>query len=216
MDPTLEPGAMPSSGKMTTQLEPTLYLASKSSRRRELLEQIGVKVAVVSVDVPELREQGELPAQYVQRLAYDKAQTGADAVSGFDRPLPCLGSDTIVVIENQVLEKPKDQADGVAMLLALSGKTHQVMTAVSVATQAKQGMRLSITDVTFRHISESEAVAYWQSGEPADKAGGYGIQGLGAVFVRELKGSYTGVVGLPLYETKALLDEFNVPVWQLL
>lgn len=191
-----------------------LYLASQSPRRRELLAQIGVKVAVLSVDVAEQREVGESPAQYVQRLAYDKAMAGAKLAATQPRSLPCLGSDTIVVIENRVLEKPRDEEDGVAMLLALSGQTHQVMTAVAVATEAKQLMRLSVTDVTFREISRAEAIEYWRTGEPADKAGGYGIQGLGAVFVRELKGSYTAVVGLPLFETKTLLDAFEVPVWQ--
>lgn len=189
-----------------------LYLASQSPRRRELLAQIGVKVAVLSVDVAEKREQGESPAQYVQRLAYDKALAGARHTDSYG--LPCLGSDTIVVVDNQVLEKPVDEQHAIAMLGVLSGRTHQVMTAVCVATEEKQLIRLSVTDVTFRSIDEDEARAYWRSGEPADKAGGYGIQGLGAVFVRELKGSYTGVVGLPLFETKALLDEFDVPVWQ--
>lgn len=193
-----------------------LYLASKSPRRRELLAQIGVKVAVLSVDVAEQRQVGESPAQYVQRLAYDKAMAGAKLAATQAQCLPCLGSDTIVVIDNHVLEKPRDVSHGVEMLLALSGHTHQVMTAVAVATETKQQMRLSVTDVTFREISRDEAVEYWHSGEPADKAGGYGIQGLGAVFVRELRGSYTGVVGLPLFETKALLDAFEVPVWRKL
>lgn len=178
-----------------------IYLASQSPRRRELLAQIGVDYELVSVDVEESRQPDESPETYVQRLSRDKAQAGARVKSD----LPVLGADTIVVLENQVLEKPADKLDGINMLMALSDTTHQVMTAVSLTFQGCTETALSTTVVSFRNISRQEAEAYWATGEPADKAGAYGIQGLASVFVREIKGSYSGVVGLPLFETSQLL-----------
>ncbi len=188
-----------------------LYLASQSPRRRELLTQIGVRFTTLSVDVPEQRREGETPEFYVTRLAQDKAQAGA----GVKQDKPVLGSDTIVVLNGKVLEKPASAEEGITMLLALSGQVHQVMTAVCLHHNGREQVRLNTTSVRFRSIQLQEAQRYWRTGEPADKAGGYGIQGLGAVFVDSINGSYSAVVGLPLLETSQLLHVFRIPVWQL-
>lgn len=201
---------------MKPQDPPSLYLASQSPRRRELLQQIGVLHSVVSAQVPEVPRTQELPSDYVQRLAREKAEAGLETVKGLALvPRPVLGADTIVVINNDILEKPQSPEHAADMLRKLAGTTHQVMTAVTLLSDHKCEIKLSITDVVFRAISELEIAAYWASGEPCDKAGGYAIQGLGAVFVQEIRGSYTGVVGLPIEKTVLLLDEFAVPYWQL-
>ncbi len=186
-----------------------IYLASQSPRRRELLEQIGVSYDVLSVNVEECQQSSEAATDYVQRLSLEKALAGAALVS--DRPV--LGADTIVVLGDDVLEKPLSEDHAVAMLLRLSGHTHQVMTAVSLVFQAQQRTSINVTSVTFRAISDAEARRYWLSGEPKDKAGAYGIQGLGAVFVEHIEGSYSSVVGLPLFETSTLLADFGVSMW---
>lgn len=183
----------------------SIYLASQSPRRRELLAQIGVSHEVVRVDVEECQARGELAADYVRRLSLDKAKAGA----ALKQDKPVLGADTIVVLDGQVLEKPASEDEAIAMLLGLSGCTHQVMTAVSVVYRHQQRTCVSTSSVRFREITEAEARQYWLSGEPQDKAGGYGIQGLGAVFVERIEGSYSGVVGLPLFETAALLEAFS-------
>jgi len=189
----------------------SLYLASQSPRRRELLDQIGVLHKVVSIDVEECAAPDEPPLAYVCRLAADKAAAGvAQAADN----LAVLGSDTVVVCDGLLLEKPENREHAVAMLQQLSGRRHQVITAVCVANTARSETIYSLTEVEFREISVAEAESYWKSGEPADKAGGYAIQGLGAVFVKNMSGSYTGVVGLPLYETQLLLNRFSVPMWQ--
>ena len=179
---------------------PTIYLASQSPRRRELLQQIGVTFDVVRVDVAEVRGD-ESPQDYVQRLSRDKASAGIELYP--ERPV--LGADTIVVLGEQVLEKPACREQGIEMLLSLSGQIHQVMTAVSLYSTQRCSTCLSTSFVHFRSISEVEAEAYWDTGEPVDKAGGYGIQGKGGVFVTRIEGSYSGIVGLPLYETHQLL-----------
>ncbi|WP_188149972.1 Maf family protein [Teredinibacter waterburyi] len=189
----------------------SLYLASQSPRRRELLDQIGVSYKVVSIDVEECAAPSELPLAYVCRLAADKAAAGVVQTAG---NIPVLGSDTVVVCDDLLLEKPQSREHAVAMLQQLSGRGHQVITAVCVANTERSETLYSLTEVEFRGISVAEAESYWESGEPADKAGGYAIQGLGAVFVKKMSGSYTGVVGLPLYETQLLLNRFNVPMWQ--
>jgi septum formation protein len=186
-----------------------IYLASKSPRRRALLEQIGVRYCLIDVDVPEIQEPKESSSDYVVRLAQTKAKAGWD----INKDKPALGADTIVVLRDKVLEKPESEASALAMLQALSGKTHQVMTAVSLYTENKSRVVLNTTDVTFRPIDRNEIVRYWQRGEPKDKAGAYGIQGLGGIFVKEIKGSYSSVVGLPVFETAALLQEFGIAVW---
>ncbi len=198
-------------------MNPALYLASQSPRRRELLQQIGVHFAVIDVSVLEQGQPNELPAEYVCRLAAEKARAGGEYLCVQERSLahvPVLGADTVVVLNGQILEKPVDALAARNMLLALSGCEHQVFTAVSFYTPARQQTLLSVTDVAFRTITAAEADAYWLTGEPRDKAGGYGIQGLGAVFVTGIRGSYTGVVGLPIEQTYRLLNEFDVPVWQ--
>jgi len=187
-----------------------IYLASKSPRRRELLEQIGVRYQCVDVDVPEQRGASESPEQYVLRLAASKARAGSQKLCSSK---PVLGSDTIVVIEQQVLEKPVDEDHGVSMLLSLSGRVHRVLTAVSLCVQGECETRIQSTAVRFRCITEQEARAYWCTGEPHDKAGGYAIQGFGAVFIEHIEGSYSGVMGLPLLETAQLLQQFGVGVW---
>lgn len=186
-----------------------LLLASQSPRRQELLRQIGVRFAILPVMVTEIPEAGEAPADYVQRLALSKATAGSE----LNGELPVLGADTVVVHRGQILEKPCSREHGIEMLLSLAGESHQVLTGVAVCYQRAQRVQVVTTAVRFRDISLVEAERYWATGEPADKAGGYGIQGLGAVFVAHLAGSYSNVVGLPLTETQALLAQFNVPVW---
>jgi septum formation protein len=194
---------------------PSLYLASQSPRRRELLQQIGVVHQVISADVVEVPRNHEAPSAYVQRLAREKAEAGVATMSRQQLPAkPVLGADTIVVINNEILEKPRNAEHAAVMLTKLAGTTHQVMTAVAMATDERCTLKLSVTDVVFRPLAQAEIAAYWQSGEPHDKAGGYGIQGLGAVFVQQIRGSYTGVVGLPIEQTFELLTEFSVPYWQ--
>lgn len=185
-----------------------VYLASQSPRRRELLAQLGVRFEVLRVDVPEQRQVGESPEDYVLRLAHSKSRAGAALA-----PEPVLGADTIVVLGADVLEKPQDEDHAVSMLTRLGGRTHTVMTAVALTQGNHNELCSCHTLVKFRSISEDEARAYWLTGEPRDKAGGYGIQGFGAVFVQEIQGSYSNVVGLPLFETAQLLNKFKVPVW---
>ncbi|MFT6103509.1 MAG: septum formation protein [Granulosicoccus sp.] len=182
-----------------------IYLASQSSRRRELLEQIGVDYKTLTVNVEEQRHDNELPTEYVQRLSYDKASAGAALKQDF----PVLGADTIVALNDQVLEKPSSEQDAINMLLRLSGNTHSVMTAITMIMGDRIETRMNVTSVRFRPISEVEALKYWQTGEPKDKAGGYGIQGKAAIFVEEIQGSYSSVVGLPLFETAQLINDFT-------
>jgi len=190
---------------------PALFLASASPRRRELLTQIGVPFNLLSVSIDETPHKEESPDAYVQRLAREKALAG---LSHIEEPTACvLGADTTVVLDGRLLGKPADKADALAMLQLLSGREHQVLTAVALASGADCVVRLVSNRVQFRVITADEAERYWASGEPQDKAGGYAIQGLGAVFVSGLQGSYSGVVGLPLCETAQLLDAFGIPIW---
>ena len=184
---------------------PQLYLASGSPRRKELLTQLGYQFERVVVDVEEQHQVGESPADYVQRLSVDKALAGVAAVDG---KAPVLGADTIVVSGDRILEKPKDFDDARQMLRLLSGKRHQVMTAVTVASDERRETRLVVTDVWFKTLSDKEIEDYWQSGEPQDKAGSYGIQGIGGKFVERIDGSYYAVVGLPLVETDIMVQDF--------
>lgn len=188
-----------------------IALASASPRRRELLEQIGVSYRQVFVDVPEVLEPDEVPEMYVLRVALEKARAGRATLEAGDET-PVLGADTAVVIDGTVLGKPRDRSDALAMMGRLSGQWHQVMSAVAVVgAVGEEHSRLSVSSVLFREVSEKEAAAYWETGEPQDKAGGYAIQGRGAVFVERLEGSYSGVMGLPLFETSALLEQFGIP-----
>ncbi|MFJ4257555.1 MULTISPECIES: Maf family protein [Pseudomonas] len=188
-----------------------LYLASGSPRRRELLTQIGVPFSVVSAPIDETPLPDESAPAYVERLARAKAAAGLARVEG---PAVVLGADTAVVLDGRILGKPESREDALAMLADLSGREHQVLTAVAL-TDGQRVQSLCVTSqVRFRAISDDEAQRYWASGEPADKAGGYAIQGLGAVFVTGLSGSYSAVVGLPLSETADLLGQFGVACWQ--
>ncbi|GLK89233.1 Maf family protein [Pseudomonas turukhanskensis] len=193
----------------------TLYLASGSPRRRELLTQIGVAFSTLAAPIDESVLPGEPAERYVQRLAQAKATAG---LATLPQPTDAvvLGADTAVVVDGRILGKPTDQADALAMLNLLSNREHQVLTAVALANGHRSEVRLVSSDVRFRAISPTEAHTYWASGEPQDKAGGYAIQGLAAVFVSGMRGSYSAVVGLPLCETAALLAEFGIPCWQAL
>ncbi|WP_095193922.1 nucleoside triphosphate pyrophosphatase [Pseudomonas sp. Irchel 3A7] len=190
-----------------------LYLASGSPRRRELLTQIGVPFTAISADIDETPLTHESPSAYVERLARGKAAAGRDSVVS-DAPFCVLGADTAVVLDGKILGKPVDEADACAMLKMLSCKEHEVLTAIALLEGERCESRVVRSVVRFRPIDSDEAVAYWASGEPRDKAGGYGIQGLGAVFVAGLDGSYSAVVGLPLCETAELLGHFGIPCWQ--
>ena len=180
--------------------DPKLHLASSSPRRRQILERMGLEFTAAGVDVDERQHPGESADIMVVRLAVEKARAvdpGAGTV--------VLGADTAVVLDGEVFGKPADQADALRMLAALSGRRHEVMTGVAVRSGSSTASALSVTEVKFREIGPDEALDYWQSGEPRDKAGAYAIQGLGGTFVESVKGSYTGVVGLPVLETAELL-----------
>ncbi|MDX5629458.1 MULTISPECIES: Maf family protein [unclassified Brenneria] len=182
-----------------------LYLASASPRRRELLTLLDIPFSHLSVAVEERRAPNEAAESYVRRLAHEKAAAGV-AVAPLD--LPVLGADTIVVLNGQVLEKPRNEAHAEQMLTQLSGQRHQVMTAVALADKHDILSSLVVTDVVFRTLSRRDIAHYIASGEPMDKAGAYGIQGKGGCFVKSIKGSYHAVVGLPLVETEELFSNF--------
>ena len=190
-----------------------IFLASRSPRRRELLHQIGIRHRLVDVAVDESIRQCETPSAYVVRLALAKARAGAAKLAAGNR-LPVLGADTAVVAGGELLGKPADRGQALAMLQRLSGQTHEVLTAVALVAEQTES-RLSSSQVSFRRIDRAEAEAYWDSDEPADKAGGYAIQGAGAIFVSHLQGSYSGVMGLPLFETAELLANAGIKILQL-
>ncbi|TRW50454.1 septum formation inhibitor Maf [Aliidiomarina halalkaliphila] len=187
-----------------------LYLASASPRRRELLELLGVEFAVRPMDIPETPAHGETPQDYVQRLAREKAEACAAAVvaEGDDEQWAVLGADTIVVAGDHILEKPRDFVDYQQMMKQLSGRSHSVYTAVNVTTATASKTVLVPSEVRFRELTDEDIARYWNTGEPVDKAGGYGIQGPAGAFVAHLNGSFFAVMGLPLYETDQLLREF--------
>ena len=191
----------------------TLYLASGSPRRRELLTQIAVPFLTQIAPIDENALPGESPIAYVERLARAKAQAGLAALADTADAV-VLGADTAVVLDGRILGKPAGRDEALATLSALSGRTHQVLTAVALVNRERLASRVVTSQVTFRALAHAEIEAYWASGEPRDKAGGYGIQGLGAVFVAGLNGSYSAVVGLPVCETAQLLDGFGIPCWQ--
>jgi len=190
-----------------------VYLASASPRRCELLRQLGVEFRVLTPAVDERMQQGEPAEAYVQRLAASKARAVWDRLNAADRA-PVLGADTTVVADGKVLGKPADRDEAVRMLGCLSGVTHVVLTGIALLDGRGVQRRCSRSEVTFRSIDAAEAFAYWDTGEPCDKAGGYAIQGFGASFVQHLSGSFSGVMGLPLFETAALLREARVPIWR--
>jgi|SRR6185436_5071729 len=188
-----------------------VYLASASPRRSELLRQIGVAFQARPAEISEERLAGETPEAYVVRLAAAKAETIFASTAADARPV--LAADTAVVLDGEVLGKPETEAEAAAMLERLSGRSHRVLTGVALRHAAGVETRLSESEVRFRATTAAERQAYCRTGEPFDKAGGYGIQGHAAVFVEELKGSYSGVVGLPLYETAALLERCGLGFW---
>ena len=197
-------------------MTPSLVLASTSPRRKELLQQIGVKFTQLSIDINEDVAEAESAEQYVLRLAKEKAAAGFDLLSAAEQSTCIvLAADTTVVCEGNILAKPESLEHSKEILRQLSGREHLVMSAIGLHSQSKGQQKIVTTKVKFRKISDAEIEAYWQSGEPQDKAGSYGIQGLGAVFVESITGSYSNVVGLPLCETAQLLNQFNIAFWQL-
>ncbi len=191
----------------------TLYLASGSPRRRELLAQIGIPHVTLIASIDETPQPGEVALAYVERLARDKALAGLASLA--ESAGACvLGADTAVVLDGRILGKPLDRDDALATLAQLSGREHEVLTAVALADASRCEARVVTSRVRFRSIAQPELEAYWASGEPADKAGSYAIQGLGAVFVSRVEGSYSAVVGLPLLETAEMLAGFGIPCWQ--
>jgi septum formation protein len=193
---------------------PLIYLASASPRRSQLLDQIGVAHRVQAVDIDESRLGRESPGGYVSRLAATKARTLWERLPESER-LPVLGSDTTVALGEEIFGKPQDRDDGIAMLRRLADRTHRVFTAVALySAQSLPGcdLRLSVSDVTFGTLSVEECAAYWETGEPQGKAGGYAVQGHAAVFITHIAGSYSGIMGLPLAETAQLLRKIG---WRL-
>ncbi len=186
---------------------PVLLLASASPRRRELLLQIGVTPQVWPADIDETVRAGEAPQDYVLRLARGKAEAVWTASAG---QWPVLAADTSVVCGQEILGKPADRAALVRMLLRLASRPHEVLTAVALRTAEGLRTALSVSEVTFRSLKREEIERYWDTGEPADKAGGYAVQGIGAMFISRLQGSYSGVMGLPLYETAQLLQAAGI------
>jgi septum formation protein len=190
-----------------------IYLASGSPRRSELLRQIGVPFRQLQPAVDESLLSGEAPPDYVARLARAKAAAGLQLRPPLSNE-PVLAADTTVVLDGKVFGKPTSRDMCIAMLSELGGRVHRVLTAITLATAAAAETRLSTSEVRLRKITVDEAARYWQSGEPRDKAGGYAVQGFGAIFVESIAGSFSGVMGLPLYETAELLDNAGAPRWQ--
>ena len=198
-----------------------IYLASRSPRRRELLKQIGVRFDPLllrlagprGADVDELQHADEAAERYVERTAREKAAFGAQVTRMRGMlPRPVLAADTVVILDGEVLGKPADAAQATAFLQRLSGRSHEVRTAVAVATEGPVIETLSVSTVRFRALADDEIRRYIASGEPFDKAGGYGIQGLAGAFVEHIEGSYTGIMGLPVFETAQLLAQIGVRV----
>tara|TARA_R110002050_G_scaffold9504_1_gene33110 strand:+ start:250942 stop:251526 length:585 start_codon:yes stop_codon:yes gene_type:complete len=187
---------------------PQIYLASNSPRRRELLTQIGVGFTVLPVDVDESRLTNEAPVDYVKRVAIAKAQAGWQSMPVLEQR-PVLGSDTSVVLENSILGKPKTEDDARLMLQQISGRTHQVMTAVALVTAAEIKCELNISQVTFATMTASDIEWYVATKEGTDKAGAYAVQGLAALFIERIQGSYSAIMGLPLRETGLLLQQIT-------
>ncbi len=192
---------------MNPPVKPFVYLASASPRRQELLAQLGVRFEVLPVAVDEEAQPGEGAADLVCRLAAAKALAGVALRQ--DPRIPVVAADTSVALGAELFAKPLDEADAARILSRLSGRTHSVFTAVAVADGQRERVELSCSEVTFRALAPQEMAAYWRTGEPADKAGAYAIQGRGAQFISHLRGSYSGVMGLPLFETARLLTQFG-------
>lgn len=202
-------------------IDPRIYLASRSPRRRELLTQIGVRFDLLlfraapreDAEVSEVWLSGETPEAYVQRVARAKAVFGAGLMASRGIVVrPVLAADTTLDLDGEVIGKPADEADAVAILTRLAGRSHRVLTAIAMARGERVEQRLSISEVRFRALTDDEIRRYVQSGEPMDKAGAYGIQGRAAMFIEDIRGSHSGIVGLPLCETTLLLRDFGYPL----
>ncbi len=191
--------------------KPFIYLASGSPRRRELLAQLGVSFELLITDIDESLRSDEAADAYVRRMATEKARAALGQMPA--RRAPVLGADTTVVVDRHILGKPADREAAATMLRRLSGGDHEVLTAVAIVdgegAEKRDTVAVSRTIVTFRALTDAEIDGYWATGEPRDKAGGYGIQGLGAIFIEAIHGSYSGVMGLPLFETAHLLNGFG-------
>lgn len=192
---------------------PQLILASASPRRQELLEQLGLQFSVASQDIDESRRAEESARDFVLRMADEKAVAALQQLT-LENATVIIAADTIVVCDGEVLGKPADEQDALRMLQQLSNREHRVLSAVVVANTSDRRSAVSETRVCFREISADEAAAYWATGEPADKAGAYGIQGYAAIFVKNIDGSYSGVMGLPLFESAQLLVKFGIECLQ--
>lgn len=198
---------------------PQIYLASQSPRRRTLIEQLGIPYQSISVEVDEREHAGELPADFVARLACEKAQAGWQLVA--EQGIPVLGADTCIVLDQQIVGKPTSREQGIDLLKRYSGKSHQVVTGVAMVGPDEgmsgapivQQVRVSTSLVTFRVVTDRECEQYWQTGEPEGKAGGYAIQGKAAAFIEKIEGSYSGVMGLPLFEFSELIGGFGIQLF---
>jgi septum formation protein len=186
-------------------VKPMVCLASASPRRTQLLEQMGIPHVIVPADIDESRLTGESPAQYVVRLAVSKGRVVWE--QNGSASLPVLAADTTVALGNEIFGKPRDRDEGIAMLGQLSGRTHQVLTAVALYSLQGCDTRLSVSEVTFGTLSKEDCAAYWGTGEPQGKAGGYAIQGRAAAFISHISGSHSGIMGLPLFETVEMLKK---------
>lgn len=194
-----------------------LWLASASPRRVELLRQLGVAYRQRVAEIDETPNLGEIPIDYVQRMARGKAQAlwqllEHEGLGG--KECWVLGADTTVHRHGHIFGKPLDERDAIRMLRALSGGTHQVLSAIALVSHNKSQLRVSVSEVRFKSLAPTEIEAYWRTGEPRGKAGAYAIQGLGAAFIEHLSGSYSGVMGLPLFETAEVLQAAGIAVWQ--
>lgn len=188
-----------------------IYLASASPRRRELLRQLGIEFEAMPSNLLELRSPGEAPERYVVRVALDKARYVAALVRARGlTECPVLGADTEVVLDGDILGKPRDRSHGIEMLTRLASRTHEVLTGVAVLHAGAEYTALSRSRVTFGALSAAEIARYWESGEPKDKAGAYAVQGRAAAFIERIEGSYSGIMGLPLYELARLLKQAGV------
>ena len=196
-----------------------IILASASPRRAELLDQIGIRYRVQAVDIDESKQPNESAEFMVQRLACEKSQSvNKRTCTSFplnmhpEAELPVLGADTLGVLNGELLVKPKNFEHAHSMLSSMSGNWHEILSAVALSYNGQTRVKLNRNRVLFRHISSEEIEAYWQTGEPQDKAGAYAIQGLAAVFIERIEGSYSGIMGLPLFETSQLLEEFGISI----
>lgn len=195
---------------------PQIYLASRSPRRRTLIDQLGIRYRTLDVDVDEQPAEGEQAADYVKRLAVEKASYGWDQVSAEDKPV--LGADTCIVFNNRIIGKVDSREQSIALMSQMSGNSHQVLTGIALVgrvleggqSRIKQAVRVNASKISFRPLSKDECESYWDTGEPEGKAGGYAIQGLAAAFIKKIEGSYSGVMGLPLCELTELLSEFGI------